>query len=397
MTKTPQNSPDVAQMEIQNPPSADAVEAEIETPVIPRRVLILHNEPVLPKDHPDADSEHEIIYTSGEVKKYLSEAGHTVELLGVGRDPSKLIDGVRAFRPDVVFNLFEGLADMYESEAYVAGILEFLAIPYTGSPYKALAVARDKSQTKRLLLGSGIPTARFMEILEQPAPHCDLRFPVIVKPGAQDASVGVDQGSVVKDQEAFEKRVTYLLERYGAPVIAEEFLTGREFSMAMVEIPELTCMPISEITFTNPDPDWWPIVTYDAKWRPGTVDYDQTPTDFPAKVTDELKEILEATAKRAFRLLGLRDYGRVDIRLDSENRPCVMEVNPNPDFSPLAGCATAMEEGEVGHAWFSNHMVEEAYQRGQAVAPLKILEPPMTPVVPVTNHEVAAKFEGLGF
>ena len=371
--------------------------APLDHPVTPRKILILHNEPVLPKDHPDADSEHEIIYTSGEVKKYLDEAGHTTKLLSVGRDPSCLINGLRAFCPDVVFNLFEGLADMYESEAYVAGIMDYLCVPYTGSPFKSLAVARDKSQTKRLLLGSGIPTARFLEIRSLPVPVCDLAFPVMIKPGAQDASVGVDQGSVVTNQEAFEKRVSYLLERYGPPVIAEEFLSGREFSMAMVEIPELTCMPISEITFINPDPNWWPIVTYDAKWRPGTIDYDQTPTDFPAKVTDELKELLEFTAKRAFRLLGLRDYGRVDIRLDGQGLPCVIEVNPNPDFSPLAGCATAMEIGGVTHAWFSSHMSEQAYQRGQAQKPLKILEPPMTPIVPITNHEVAAKFEGLGF
>jgi len=361
--------------------------------------LILHNEPILPKDHPDAESEHEITYTSNEVKKYLESAGHQVELLGVGRDPSVLIDALKLSKPDVIFNLFEGLADLYESEAYVAGILEYLGYPYTGSPFKALVLARDKAQTKRMLMGAGIPTARFLEITSLPAPHCDLPFPIMVKPGAQDASVGVDQGSVVQNQEAFAKRVQYLFERYGGPVLAEELLTGREFSMAMVEKPELTPMPISEITFQKPThvEEWWPIVTYDAKWRPGTVDYDQTPTEFPAKVTPELKELLEATAMKAFRLMGCRDYGRVDIRMHADGRPCVLEINPNPDFSPLAGCATAMEEGGVGHSWFSNFLVERAYQRKATKAELKILEPPMTPVTPIVNQEAAARFEGLGF
>jgi D-alanine-D-alanine ligase len=364
-----------------------------------RKVCILHNEPILPSDHPDAESEHEIRYTSGEVYKYLSEAGHEVDLLPVGRNPTTLIEGIRKLKPDVVFNLFEGLADLYESEAYVAGMLEYMGIPYTGSPFKTLVLARDKAQTKRVLIGAGLPTARFIEINSSTIPHCDLTFPVIVKPGAQDASVGVDQGSVVQDQAGFETRVRYLLERYGAPVLAEELLTGREFSMALIEKPDLTPMPISEITFQKPSghDSWWPIVTYDAKWRPGTVDYDQSPTEFPAKVTPELKALLEATAMKAFRLMGCRDYGRVDIRLHADGRPCILEINPNPDFSPLAGCATAMEEGGVGHAWFSNHLIERAYRRKQDVAPLKIHEPPMTPVAPIINPEAAAKFEGLGF
>src|SRR5690348_8192762 len=108
------------------------------------RVLILYNQPVLPADHPDAESEHEILFTVGEVERVLSEAGYEVVRLGVERDPAVLIAGLRRHQPDVVFNLFEGLADFGNTETHVAGILEWLGIPFTGSPGSALALARKK-------------------------------------------------------------------------------------------------------------------------------------------------------------------------------------------------------------------------------------------------------------
>src|SRR5262249_8697476 len=121
--------------------------------VSPDRVLILYNEPVLPEDHPDADSEHEVLYTAGTVHKALAEAGYPVSRLAVCRDPGVLLAGIRAERPDVVFNLFEGLADDYDTEAHVAGLLEWLGVPFTGSPYHTLCLARNKHLTKHLLQG----------------------------------------------------------------------------------------------------------------------------------------------------------------------------------------------------------------------------------------------------
>src|SRR5262249_23644936 len=111
------------------------------------RVLVLHNQPVLPPDHPDAESEHEILDTARVVCDHLRGAGFEAVALGVGRDPSALLAGVRREKPDVVFNLFEGLADHYGTEAHVAGLLDWLGIPCTGCPYLTLCVARDKAAT----------------------------------------------------------------------------------------------------------------------------------------------------------------------------------------------------------------------------------------------------------
>src|SRR5918911_725330 len=204
-------------------------------PTPPARVLILYNEPVLPADHPDADSEYEILYTVGEVHQVLAGAGYEVRRLGVSRDPAALLAGLREHRPDVVFNLFEGLADCADTEAHVAGLLEWLGVAFTGSPAQALRLARRKHLTKRLLRGAGLATAGFFVVEGLPVPECPLEWPVIVKPATQDASVGLDQGSVVTDQGRLEERVAQLLGAYGPPVLVEQFIPGREFNVALVE------------------------------------------------------------------------------------------------------------------------------------------------------------------
>ncbi len=334
----------------------------------PARVLILYNEPVLPADHPDAESEHEVLDTVEQVEKALAQAGHDVRRLGVCRDPGKLLAGLRRERPDVVFNLFEGLADQSDTEAHAAGVLDWLGVPYTGSPYLTLCLARNKHLTKHLLQGAALPTPAFQVVDELPLAECRLGWPVIVKPATQDASVGLDQGSVVTDQGRLEERVASLLENYGPPVLVEQFIRGREFNVGLIETPELRVLPPSEILFTDPDPSYWPIVTYDGKWKPGTRDYDSTPPRYPADVAPRLRAKLEALAKRAFRLLGCRDYARVDFRVGPTGRPYILEVNPNPDFSPLAGLSGGLQSAGLTHARFAADLVQLALARGAKAA-----------------------------
>jgi D-alanine-D-alanine ligase len=336
------------------------------------RVLILYNEPVLSLSHPDADSEHEILFTVEAVERALTEAGHEVGRLGVARDPAVLLDGLRQARPDVVFNLFEGLADFGNTEAHVAGLLEWLGVPFTGSPYQTLALARSKHVTKHLLQGAGLPTPAFFVVEELPVPDCPIDWPVIVKPATQDASVGLDQGSVVTDQHRLAERVAHLLDAYGPPVLVEQFIRGREFNLGLIEAPDLRVLPPSEILFTDTDPGYWPIVTYDAKWKPGTRDYEATPPRYPAHVAPRLRERLETLAVQAFRLLGCRDYARVDFRVRPNGKPYILEVNPNPDFSPTAGLAGGLESAGLTHTQFTCELVQRALTRGsKAAVPLR--------------------------
>src|SRR5262245_8301343 len=145
----------------------------------PPKVLILYNDPVLPDTHPDAISENEILYNVDVVHEALRAAGYRVARLGISHDPATLVGGLRVHRPDVVFNLFEGTADHGQTEAYAAGLLQWLGVPFTGSPFEALALARTKHLTKRLLRGAGLPTAEFVVVEVEPLPPCPLDWPVI--------------------------------------------------------------------------------------------------------------------------------------------------------------------------------------------------------------------------
>jgi D-alanine-D-alanine ligase len=331
----------------------------------PTRVVILYNEPTLPSDHRDFDSEHEVMYTVEHVTRALKAAGYHVSQLGVNHDVSTLVSGLRRARADVVFNLFEGLPDWGDTEAYAVGVLEWLGLPYTGCPFQAICLARHKPLTKQILRGAGLPTPNFFVVDALPVPDCPIGWPVIVKPSNQDASVGLDQGSVVTSQEALERRVEYLLEEYGPPVMVEEFIRGREFCLGLIEDPDLQVLPVAEIGFVNPDPAYWPIVTYDAKWKPGSSDYEATPPLYPApNVSPRLRERLERLAKEAFRLLGCRDYARVDFRVKMPNKPHILEVNPNPDYSPIAGVAGGLETANIDWDEFTVRLVQRALARG---------------------------------
>jgi D-alanine-D-alanine ligase len=326
------------------------------------RILVLYNQPVLPREHPDADSEHEIFETVEVVCGHLKGADYDVSRLAVGRDPGVLLQALRRQRPDVVFNLFEGLADQGETEAHAAGLLEWLGIPYTGCPFSTLAIARNKALTKCLLQGAGLPTPGFFVVEELPVPPCDLEWPVIVKPANQDASIGLDQGSVVTDQERLDARVAALLENYGPPVLVEQYIRGREFNVGLVEVPDLRVLPPSETLFTETDPDYWPIVTYDAKWKPESREYQTTPPLYPAAVTPRLAEKLGDVGRRAFHLLGCRDYARVDCRVRN-GKPYILEVNPNPCYLPSAGFEGGLQSAGMSHSEFTVQLVQAALKR----------------------------------
>lgn len=330
------------------------------------RVLVLYNAPVLPADHPDFDAEDGVLETVEFVCEALKQADFEASPFALGRDPGDLIQTVRNHRPDVVFNLFEGTSDQSETEAYVAGLLDWLGVPFTGSPFQALSLARDKHLAKHLFQGAGLPTPAFLVVDALPLNACPLPWPVIVKPAQRDASEGLDQGSVVTDQEQLNRRIAHLLKNYGPPVLVEEFIPGRELNVALIEAPDLRPLPISEIMFLEQDPSYWPIVTYDAKWTPESRDYEATPPRCPTEVAPELATQLTALACQAFRLLGCRDYARADFRVcATSEKPYLLEVNPNPDFSPTAGMAGGLEAAGISHAEFTVDLVRNALARSK--------------------------------
>ncbi len=325
-------------------------------------VLVIYNKPVLPEGHPEAESEREIVGTAGYVAGRLAQAGYEVRASQLDRDLEALAATLAALQPDCVFNLFEGFADDPASEWRVARILEQSGAAFTGSPSEALRLANGKHLAKQLLREAGLPTPDSWVLQRAAPPASSPPWPVIVKPASRDGSVGIDRQSVVSDRRAMKERVACLLARYGPPVLVEQYVPGREFNVALVETPELRALPPSEILFTGEDRGAWPILTYDAKWEPSSREYAATPPVYPAQIAPELAGVLEELACRAFRLLGCRQYARVDFRVD-QGRPYILEVNPNPCFSPGAPLAAALASAGMDHGEFAVELVRDAVAR----------------------------------
>jgi D-alanine-D-alanine ligase len=300
------------------------------------------------------------------VRISLIELGYEVNRFNVTDNVGELVAFLEKEKPDLIFNLCESVANVAIHEMHVVGIFELLGLCYTGSAPLTLGIALNKVRVKELLSYHGINTPEFVvyrgatELIEDDFP---LDFPVIVKPSMEDASIGIESDSVVESFAAVKKRVRSILQGHEQPALVEEFIDGRELNVSMVGNHKPIVLPISEIDFSTLPPAFPRILTYDGKWMKGTVAYDGTkgvcPADLPPSVEEKLKE----TALRVFRLLGCRDYARVDFRLSEDNVPYVLEMNPNPDISDEAGFARSVKASGRSYAQIVEKIVESALER----------------------------------
>jgi D-alanine-D-alanine ligase len=328
------------------------------------RILIVYNEPFLPAEDTEAEAEHAVLQTVSAVRDRLRDAGFEVESRPVGRDARTLAADVAAWPPQAIFNLFEGFGDDPASEGRVTRRLEALAIPLTGSPARALRLAGRKHLAMAALAAAGLPTPRSMLAGRASRKLCTLNWPVIAKPALFHGSVGIDQASVATTPWQLAARIDYLLGRYKGTVLVEEFIDGREFTVAVIQESRLVALPAMEFDFLGTSATRWPLVTYDAKWRPDSADYHQTPVRHAVPLRPALEAQLSRLACQSFRILGCRDYARVDFRLDRQGRPWILEVNANPDLSPAACLAGALTSAGRDYASFLVSLARAALARG---------------------------------
>jgi D-alanine-D-alanine ligase len=288
------------------------------------KVLILHTLP--PENLPDGRrrAEFDLSVAVRSVAAVLPEAA--VE--GVRGDPGELLDVLSRHAPDVVFNACEAPLGRSDLEAPCAALFEWLNVPFTGSGGDALALCRRKDRANAVLAAGGVPV-----------PRSD-RFPCIVKPAADDASVSIHAHSVCADADAL-ARARQLVD---GPVVVQEFLTGREFPVGLWGERGPDCFSIGEVRYRN----GLQLITYAAKWDEGSDDFANSPVVY-APIDAPLQNAILASARSAWQALGLRGYARVDVRLDEHGVPCVLDVNPNPDLSPGAGIHRAVVE--AGWTW----------------------------------------------
>ena len=296
------------------------------------------------------------------VRQALLKLSYNVSVVPLLPPREGLKSTLESLEADIIFNLFEGFPGQPESETLVPGILSEMGKAYTGNPAEALKDAIDKFGVKKALRATGIPTPDFQLLSPQKMNLFRLEFPCIVKPCREDASHGITPESVVNDLPSLERRVKKIYDDYHNQVIVEEFISGREFNVTVIGNNHPEVLPPSEIAYTLPA-GMPPILTFEAKWEPGSVYYKNTQVICPAKINARERESMRRTALAAFRLLDCAGYARIDMRMDSESKINVIEVNPNPDISPGAGVAIQAAAAGMNYEKLIDKIVKLALDR----------------------------------
>jgi D-alanine-D-alanine ligase len=242
---------------------------------------------------------------------------------------------LKALKPDIVFNIAEGFSGV-SREAQIPAMLDMLQIPYSGSDALTLATCLDKARTKEILSYYNIPNARFViansltEVI-----NAGLEFPLIVKPLTEGSSKGIFSTSFVNNQTELAREIERIVSGYNQPALVEEFLPGKEFTVAVLgNGAETQVLPVVEISYEDFPKDFVPIYSYEAKW---ILDTRENPLDVfscPAKISTELETEIKDTVLKTYNILRCRDWSRIDVRLDRNNRPNIIEVNPLPGILP---------------------------------------------------------------
>jgi D-alanine-D-alanine ligase len=286
-------------------------------------------------------SEVGVLGAMEDISRALATQGYRSSIFNVSADIVRFVKFLDESRPDLVFNLCESVGNKSIHEMHAVGIFELMEIPYTGSEPLVLGTALNKAKVKDTLLHHGLKTPRF-QLINSPVkytPDPSLSFPLIVKPAHEDASIGIEAKSIVNSTSELKRRIRHVFEEYDQPALVEEYIDGRELNVGILGNKKPIVLPISEIDMSTL-PDKYPrIISYNAKWLKGSDEYEHTkgvcPADLPAGLTTKIKEM----ALEAYRLIGCRDYARVDFRLNRKMVPYILEVNPKPDLSDDAGLA----------------------------------------------------------
>jgi len=271
--------------------------------------------------------------TIAAVESALSQLGKVVRLEATEDFPERL----RQTRPDIVFNIAEGFRGV-NREAHVPAICEFFGVPYSGSDPFSLTLCLDKARTKETLTFHGIPTPRFAvveNLRDIESLTADLQLPLFVKPLHEGSSKGITDSNLCWDRNHLARQTKFLLENYRQPVLVEQYLPGKEFTCAVLgNGDEATVLPIVGMNFESLPKGALPIYSFDAKF---VWDRPEKPLEIfqcPARITKELQASIERVTLDAFRVLGCRDWARIDVRLDAAGNPNVLEVNPLPGILP---------------------------------------------------------------
>ncbi len=324
------------------------------------RVVVLHRDDKMKENYPhdfegriDSKDTHHVI-------EALVEMGH--EVLPVCTSVNSIFS-LKKFKPDIIFNLCDdGLESNSLLEPHVPAMLEALGLQYTGNNYLPLGLCLNKELAKKILLQNGIQTPRYQLFVTGKEKLPELSFPLIVKPVHEDGSIGIKNDSVVENVIELKRKVENVLQEYNQPVLVEEFIDGREFSVSMIGNSHIEAFPAIEMTFEKMPVGMKKIYSYEAKWLQNSIYYQTTFNKYPADLDSETANRIRETAIKAFRALGCSGYARIEFRMRGKEL-FVIEVNPNPDLSNDAELAKSAKLAGISYPQLIDKILKIGLER----------------------------------
>jgi len=318
----------------------------------------------LPDRPEDRGSNADLRLMIRRMARALRSVGYRVTVLPLARDLSAFQRRLRRLKPDVVFNQYDDVVHGALHEMRLPALVRMMGFPITGSPALAVGLTRYKHMTASLLQGAGILIPPWTELLERlgDVDRRHWQFPLIVQPSHEHAGMGMDRESVVRSKRQLRDKLRQILQEYSQPALVQAFLHGREFNVGIVGGRQLRVMPLAEVNYSALPDDIPPIMSYAAKWIETSEEYRKTSVTCPAVVEPDLARQIVSTALRAFRAVGAWGYGRVDIRLDESDRPCVLEVNCNACLEEGHGLARQADRAGISYPRLLQMVVKAAFE-----------------------------------
>ena len=277
-------------------------------------------------DPADANAEFDHPNTIENISSALESCGFKVERIG---NVSRLLERLNNPNVDIVFNISEGITAGRNRESQVPILLEMAGIPYVGSDALTLGIALDKIMAKKVFISESVPTPKFFEVksLNGLLDTDHLRFPLIIKPRFEGSSKGLSEKSRVQDSEGLRRQAELILNTYKQPALVEEFISGQEFTVAVIGNDPGQVMPVVQVKIDGR-------LQLDSEFYTfARIISDRLEYVCPAPIDNNLYRKIQDITLRAYNSVDCRDFGRVDFRVDNQGNPYVLEINPLPCLS----------------------------------------------------------------
>ncbi len=330
------------------------------------KIVALIDLEAVPEDDPELEGHGSFVLETMEyhVVEELRLMGHEVLIIPFLQDFKQTIDALSNAAPDLVFNMTERIQGDRRKDVHVTALLELLGLPYTGAGPTGLTICRDKAVCKRILSHHRIRFPRFVTLFPgRYKVRLKNFYPAIVKPLYSDGSDGISLSSLVANEQELEDRVRLIHSQMKQPVICEEFIDGREVYVGILGNERLSALPSREIRFGRLEDGGPTFATSRVKWDDSyrekwKINY--VHADLPVDMEKRVRKV----SKQIYRLLHLRDYGRIDLRLTETGEVVFLEANPNPNLAYGEDVAEAAEMAGITYRQVIERIVRMAVRRG---------------------------------